>query len=153
MLGIMAVLNVKQYAYTVPRGATKSLKNHQEFENNYLFNERAILSVNTKPLVALCNENSYSNAEIFSHAFKNLGLRKLVRQPTFGAVISTEAKILQNGFIRMPFRAWYVKNSGENMENEAPAVPNFLIKNAPDWKDRGEDAQLKKAVNVLLKEI
>ncbi|CAA0153797.1 S41 family peptidase [Tenacibaculum maritimum] len=150
---LMAVLNVKQHAYTVPRGATKSLKNHKEFENNYPFNERAILSVNTKPLVALCNENSYSNAEIFSHAFKNLGLGKLVGQPTFGAVISTGAKILQNGFIRMPFRAWYVKNSGENMENEAPAVPNFLIKNAPGWKDRGEDAQLKKAVNVLLKEI
>jgi tricorn protease len=150
---LMAVLNVDQHAYTVPRGAAKSLKNHQKFKGNYPFNERAILSVNTKPMVALCNENSYSNAEIFSHAFKNLGLGKLVGQPTFGAVISTGGKRLQNGMIRMPFRAWYVKKSGKNMENEAPAVPDYLVKNAPGWKDRGEDAQLKKAVEVLLQDI
>ncbi|WP_428740807.1 S41 family peptidase [Tenacibaculum sp.] len=150
---LMAVLNVDQHAYTVPRGAAKSLKNHQKFNKNYPFNERAILSVNTKPMVALCNENSYSNAEIFSHAFKNLGLGKLVGQPTFGAVISTGGKRLQNGMIRMPFRAWYVKKTGENMENEAPAVPDYLVKNAPGWKARGEDAQLKKAVEVLLKDI
>ncbi|CAM1345560.1 S41 family peptidase [Tenacibaculum amylolyticum] len=150
---LMAVLNVKQHAYTVPRGAAKSLKDHKKFGKNYPFNERAILSVNTKPVVALCNENSYSNAEIFSHAFKNLGLGKLVGQPTFGAVISTGGAGLQNGFIRMPFRAWYVKESGKNMENEAPAVPDYLVKNAPGWKDRGEDAQLKKAVDVLLDEL
>lgn len=150
---LMAVLNVDQHAYTVPRGAAKSLKSHKKYSKNYPFNERAILSVNTKPVVALCNENSYSNAEIFSHAFKNLGLGKLVGQPTFGAVISTGGKGLQNGYIRMPFRAWFVKKSGKNMENDAPAVPDYLVKNAPGWKERGEDAQLKKAVEVLLKDI
>lgn len=150
---LMAVLNVDQHAYTIPRGAEKSLKNHKKYSKNYPFNERAILSVNTKPVVALCNENSYSNAEIFSHAFKNLGLGKLVGQPTFGAVISTGGKRLQNGFIRMPFRAWFVKKTGENMENDAPAVPDYLVKNAPGWKERGEDAQLKKAVEVLLQDI
>lgn len=150
---LMAVLNVKQHSYTIPRGATESLKNHQQFKGYYPFNERAILSVNTKPLVALCNENSYSNAEIFSHAFKSLGLGKLVGQPTFGAVISTGGKQLQNGMIRMSFRAWYVKESGKNMENEAPATPDYLVKNSPGWKSRGEDEQLKKAVEVLLKDI
>lgn len=150
---LMAVLNVDQHAYTVPRGAAKTLKNNKKFNKNYPFNERAILSVNTKPVVALCNENSYSNAEIFSHAFKNLELGKLVGQPTFGAVVSTGGKGLQNGYIRMPFRAWFVKKSGKNMENEAPAVPDYLVKNTPGWKERGEDAQLKKAVEVLLIDI
>ncbi|QXP72588.1 PD40 domain-containing protein [Tenacibaculum sp. AHE15PA] len=150
---LMAVLNVDQHAYTVPRGAAKSLKNNKKFNTNYPFNERAILSVNTKPVVALCNENSYSNAEIFSHAFKNLGLGKLVGQPTFGAVVSTGSARLQNGSIRMPFRAWFVKKSGKNMENEAPAVPDYLVKNAPGWKERGEDAQLQKAVEVLLQDL
>lgn len=151
---LMAVLNVTQHAYTVPRGAAKNLKReNKKFSKHYPFNERAILSVNTKPSVALCNENSYSNAEIFSHAYKNLGLGKLVGQPTFGAVISTGSHRLQNGYVRMPFRAWYVKQSGKNMENEAPAVPDFIVKNAPGWKARGEDAQLKKAVEVLLQDI
>lgn len=151
---LMAVLNVYQHAYTVPRGAAKNLeKENKKFSKHYPFNERAILSVNTKPTVALCNENSYSNAEIFSHAYKNLGLGKLVGQPTFGAVISTGGYGLTNGFVRMPFRAWYVAKSGKNMENEAPAVPDYLVKNAPGWGDRGEDDQLKKAVEVLLKDL
>ena len=151
---LMAVLNVDQHAYTVPRGAVTNLqKENKKFKGNYPFNERAILSVNTKPTVALCNENSYSNAEIFSHAYKNLGLGKLVGQPTFGAVISTGGYGLSKGYVRMPFRAWYVKKSGLNMENEAPAVPDYLVKNAPGWGARGEDAQLQKAVDVLLEEL
>jgi len=151
---LMAVLNVYQHAYTVPRGAAKNLeKENKKFTKNYPFNERAILSVNTKPTVALCNEYSYSNAEIFSHAYKNLGLGKLVGQPTFGAVISTGGYSLTNGYVRMPFRAWYVAKSGKNMENEAPAVPDYLVKNAPGWADRNEDDQLKKAVEVLLEDL
>ncbi len=151
---LMAVLNVYQHAYTVPRGAAKNLeKENKKFTKNYPFNERAILSVNTKPTVALCNEYSYSNAEIFSHAYKNLGLGKLVGQPTFGAVISTGGYGLTQGYVRMPFRAWYVAKSGKNMENEAPAVPDYLVKNAPGWGDRGEDDQLKKAVEVLLQDL
>ena len=151
---LMAVLNVYQHAYTVPRGAAKNLeKENKNFTKHYPFNERAILSVNTKPTVALCNEYSYSNAEIFSHAYKNLGLGKLVGQPTFGAVISTGGYGLTQGFVRMPFRAWYVAKSGKNMENEAPAVPDYLVENAPGWSARGEDDQLKKAVEVLLNDL
>ena len=151
---LMAVLNVDQHAYTIPRGAANDLqKENIKFQSNYPFNERAILSVNTKPTVALCNENSYSNAEIFSHAYKNLGLGKLVGQPTFGAVISTGGYSLSKGYVRMPFRAWYVKKSGLNMENDAPAVPDYLVKNDPGWGARGEDTQLQKAVDVLLDEI
>jgi C-terminal processing protease CtpA/Prc len=151
---LMAVLNVDQHAYTIPRGAADNLqKENKEFQGNYPFNERAILSVNTKPTVALCNENSYSNAEIFSHAYKNLGLGKLVGQPTFGAVISTGGYRLSKGYVRMPFRAWYVKKSGLNMENDAPAVPDYLVKNTPGWGAKGIDTQLQKAVDVLLEEI
>ena len=151
---LMAVLNVRQHAYTVPRGAAKNLeKENQKFRETYPYGERLPLSSWTKPSIALCNQNSYSNAEIFSHAFKTLDIGTLVGTPTFGAVISTGGQGLQNGFIRMPFRAWFVKASGKNMENDAPAVPDYLIKNAPGWKERGEDDQLKKAVEVLLQDI
>lgn len=150
---LMAVLTVQQHSYTVPRGATDNLqRDNKNYVGNYPFNERAILSVNTKPLVALSNESSYSNAEIFAHAFKNFKLGKLVGQPTFGAVISTGSQRLQDGSIRMPYRAWYVKESGMNMEH-GPAVPDFLVQNKPGWKARGEDDQLKKAVEVLLEDI
>jgi tricorn protease len=103
--------------------------------------------------VAIANQSSYSNAEIFSHAFKTLGHGTLVGMPTFGAVISTGGQRLIDGsYVRMPFRGWYVKGSDMNMEN-GPAVPDVEIENAPDSKAKGEDPQLKKAVEVLLEEI
>ena len=39
------------------------------------------------------------------------------------------------------------------MENDSSAVPDYLVENAPGWVARGEDDQLKKAVEVLLEEI
>ncbi|MFZ2900321.1 MAG: S41 family peptidase [Saprospiraceae bacterium] len=148
---LMAVLNVRQHSYTIPRGASDDLsKDHGQFKDYYPYGERLPLAAWTKPTVALCNESSYSNAEIFSHAYKALGLGKLVGTPTFGAVISTGAQGLIDGsYVRMPFRGWYVKATGENMEN-GPAVPDFVLENGPDSKAKGEDEQLKKAVEVLL---
>ena len=151
---LMAVLTVRQHAYTVPRGAAKDLKSEQKnFKDHYPFSERLPLTSWTKPSIALCNESSYSNAEIFSHAYKNLGIGSLVGIPTFGAVISTGSKRLIDGSsVRMPFRGWYIKASQENMEFHG-AVPDFIVKNNPDSKAKGKDLQLRKAVNELLIQI
>jgi len=151
---VMAVLNVRQHAYTVPRGASENLeKDHPNFKNHYPYGERLPLSSWTKPSIALCNQNSYSNAEIFSHAFKTLGHGSLVGTPTFGAVISTGGKGLQDGFfVRVPFRGWYVKATESNMEH-GPAVPDYIVDNEPTEKANGWDTQLKKSVEVLLGQI
>lgn len=151
---LMAVLSVKQYAYTVPRGAADNLeKEHTKFMNHYPFSERLPLASWTKPSVALCNHTSYSNAEIFSHAYKALGIGTLVGEPTFGAVISTGATVLIDGSaVRMPFRGWYVKKTQANMEL-GPAIPDILVNNNPDDKSNGEDTQLKVAVETLLKQL
>lgn len=150
---LMAVLSVRQHAYTIPRGASKSLRDNKKFSNYYPYSERLPLAAWTKPSIALCNESSYSNAEIFSHAYKSLGIGTLVGKPTFGAVISTGGSRLLNGsFIRLPFRAWYVKNSGMNMEN-GPAVPDILLDNPANVRELDDDAQLKRAVEELLNQI
>ena len=151
---LMTVLNVRQHAYTVPRGAAADLdKENQKFRDHYPFGERLPLSAWTKPSVALCNETSYSNAEIFSHAYKTLGHGTLVGVPTFGAVISTGGYGLMDGsYVRMPFRAWYVKATGENMEH-GPAVPDVIVDYPPAAKGSGDDPQLKKAVEVLLEQL
>lgn len=151
---VMAVLNVRQHSYTVPRGATDDLqRDHEQYKNHYPFGERLPLSAWTKPSVALCNETSYSNAEIFSHAYKTLGHGSLVGQPTFGAVISTSGRGLLDGFyVRLPFRAWYVKATGESMEH-GPAVPDYIVADLPDSRANDEDPQLKKAAEVLLSQI
>jgi C-terminal processing protease CtpA/Prc len=151
---LMAILNVRQHSYTIPRGAASDLnRENKKFVENYPFSERLPMPPLMKPSVALCNENSYSNAEIFSHAYKTLDVGTLVGMPTFGAVISTGGYGLMDGsFVRMPFRAWYVKATGENMEH-GPAVPDITIQNEPDGKAKGQDLQLKKAVETLLKEL
>jgi tricorn protease len=151
---LMAVLTVRQHAYTIPRGATDDLQRHNaDFRAHYPFGERLPLAAWTKPAVALCNASSFSNAEIFSHAFKTLGLGTLVGEPTFGAVISTGGRGLIDGSsVRLPFRGWYVKATGENMEN-GPAVPDITVETRPDSRAEGEDEQLRAAVEALLNEI
>jgi len=147
---LMTVLNVRQHAYTIPRDATNDLKNHKDFSEYYPYGERLPLSAWTKPSAALCNHTSYSNAEIFSHAFKNLGIGPLVGEPTFGAVISTGgARLMDGSLVRLPFRGWFVKKDGANMDF-TPATPDYIVDHGPEVKTSGEDPQLKKAVEVLL---
>ncbi|GAB1307863.1 S41 family peptidase [Urechidicola sp. KH5] len=151
---LMAVLNVQQHAFTIPRGAAKNLdKEYKNFTQYYPYSERLPLASWTKPSIALCNQNSYSNAEIFSHAYKELNLGKLVGVPTFGAVISTGGQTLIDGsYVRVPFRGWFVKSSEKNMDF-TPAMPDYVVYNAPDDKANGKDTQLKKAVDELLKDL
>lgn len=150
---LMTVLDVRQHAYTVPRGATDNLKNHKQFRDYYPFGERLPYAAWTKPSIALCNAESYSNAEIFSHAYKTLNIGTLVGEPTFGAVISTGGYTLLDGsFVRLPFRGWYVKATDTNMEHH-PAVPDKVVLNAPDSREKGEDAHLKTAVETLLQQV
>lgn len=151
---LMAVLNVKQHAYTIPRGAADDLSTeHVKFKSAYPFSERLPLSAWTKPSIAMSNENSYSNAEIFAHAYKSLDIGKLVGRPTFGAVISTGGyRLVDGSFVRMPFRGWWVKESGRNMDF-TPAVPDIEVFNPPAYKALGVDPQLQKAVETLISEL
>ena len=150
---LLNILTIKQHAYTIPRGSTDNLeKNKDKFKNVYAYSERLPFPVWTKPSITMCNFSSYSNAEIFSHAYKTLNIGKLVGTPTFGAVISTGAYSLINGStIRTPGRAWFSKGTDINMENN-PAVPDIIIDNPQDYRIK-EDTQLKIAVDELLKGI
>ena len=151
---LMTILNYKQHAYTIPRGASNDLeKDKLKFKDYYPTGERLVYAAWTKPSIALCNEGSYSNAEIFSHAYKTLGIGKLVGVPTNGSVISTGGKALMDGsFVRLPFRGWFTKATDKNQEF-GPAVPDIIVENQPDWIAKGTDDQLKAAVDELLKEI
>lgn len=103
----------------------------------------------TKPIVLMCNEHSFSNAEIVSHAVKHVGRGKLVGMRTAGGVISTgSARLMDGSSIRMPTRGWYLAGTGEDMELNG-CMPDVALWNEPD----GDDAQLAKAVEVLQEEV
>ncbi len=151
---LMTMLNYKQHAYTIPRGASNDLeKDKLKFKDYYPTGERLVYAAWTKPSIALCNEGSYSNAEIFAHAYKTLGIGKLVGVPTNGSVISTGGKALMDGsFVRLPFRGWFTKANNKNQEL-GPAIPDIIVENQIDWIAKGTDNQLKTAVETLLKDI
>jgi tricorn protease len=151
---LMTVLNYKQHAYAIPRGATEDLERDKlKFRDYYPVGERLVFAAWLKPSIAICNEGSYSNAEIFSHAYKQLGIGKLVGTTTNGSVISTGAKVLLDGStVRLPTRGWYVKATDKN-EELGGAVPDIIVENDIDYIIKNDDAQLKTAVTELLKEI
>jgi tricorn protease len=112
-------------------------------------NDRKVYASWNKPIVVLCNQNSFSNAEIFSHAIKTLRRGQLVGVPTAGGVISTGAtQIMDAGLLRLPFRGWYLAGDGQDMELNG-AVPHHILWPKPGEMPRGEDSQLAKAVEVL----
>lgn len=138
---LLTVLTQPLHAYTIPRNG----------EIGYPQDRHVYASWN-KPIVVLCNQNSYSNAEIFSHAIKTLDRGKVIGMPTAGCVISTgSTNILGLGRMRMPFRGWYLTD-GEDMELHG-AVPHFLVDLKPDDLPKGHDHQLIKAIEILQKEV
>ncbi len=106
----------------------------------------------TKPLVLLINNRSYSDAEIFPNAFRTLGLGKLVGQPTGGYVIGTGGvRLIDGSLFRIP-RIGVYTIKGVNMDKEG-VVPDVLVEPHPDQLAKGIDAQLDKAVEVLLADL
>ena len=73
--------------------------------------------------------------------------------PTAGGVISTGGTgIMDVGFLRQPFRGWYLVESGEDMERHG-AVPEVIVWPLPGDTAKGKDAQIEKGVEALLEDV
>ncbi|MGB0952292.1 MAG: S41 family peptidase [Planctomycetota bacterium] len=140
---VLAMLTVRDHALTIPRGGGVGYPQG-----------RRVFATWDKPIVVLCNENSYSNAEIFSWSIKTLGRGPIVGKKTYGAVISTGGtSLMDNSFVRLPFRGWYVNDKNRtNMElNGCP--PDYPVENLPGDHVLGVDRQLEKAIEVGLDQL
>ena len=139
---LLTVLTPPEHAFTVPRGGAPGYPQ-----------DRRVYATWSKPITVLCNQNSFSNAEIFSHAVKHLGRGKLVGVETSGGVISTGSKgIMDVGTLRIPFRGWFRLSDGADMEMNG-AKPDFVVWNKPGELPIGKDRQIEKAVQVLKEDI
>ncbi|GEP41814.1 S41 family peptidase [Brevifollis gellanilyticus] len=137
---LLTALMQPRHAIALPRGS--STPGYPQ--------DRMIYATWQKPIVVLCNQNSYSNAEVFSHAIKTLKRGKIVGVQTAGGVISTGATtIMDVGTLRLPFRGWYVLSDGQDMELNG-ARPDYVV-----WPQPGDptDHQLNKAVEVLKQDV
>lgn len=139
---LLTVLTQPRHAFTIGRNGSRGFPQ-----------DRLVYASWDKPIVVLCNENSFSNAEIFAHSIKTLDRGKLVGMPTAGGVISTgSTNILDLGRMRLPFRGWFLLNDGQDMELDG-AVPDVLVDLAPDDIPEGRDPQLTVAIEALQKEV
>ena len=105
-----------------------------------------------KPVVVLINQRSFSDAEVFAHAFKVLKRGYVVGVPTAGGVIGTRDITLSNqATFRVPRVGYYTL---ENVNLEGLGVkPDYHVEETPEDRRTGRDPQLLKAIEVLLKEI
>lgn len=106
----------------------------------------------SKPIVVLCNENTGSNGEIFSHAIKTLKRGKLVGRETGGGVIGTyDSALLDLGSFRDARYGWFILD-GTDMEHHG-ARPDYVVEDLPAELTAGVDSQLDKAIEVLGEEV
>jgi tricorn protease len=139
---LFTMLTQPKHATTTPRGGGEGYPQ-----------DRRVFAAWTKPIVVLCDEFSYSNAEIFSHGIKTLKRGPVVGKTTYGAVISTGGfRLLDGSSLRNPFRGWRCEGTGLNMENNG-CVPDVQVENLPHDVAAGKDAQLDAAIAEALKQI
>ena len=102
-----------------------------------------------KPMVVLCNQDTFSNAEIFCHAMKHIKRAPLVGIATAGGVISAiKTTIPDVGELQVPFRGWHHAETGGNYDKMG-AQPDFMMDLTPVDESGGCDPQLEKALEVL----
>ncbi len=140
---VMTALTQPRHAITQSRGSGEGYPQ-----------DRRVYASWTKPIVMLCNEHSFSNAEIVSHAVKQTGRGRLVGMRTAGGVISTGGVgLLDGGMVRMPMRGWYLASTGEDMELNG-CEPDIALWNDPSWNSPGgADTQLVKAIEALAEDV
>ncbi len=134
---LLAILSGRQYQYTIGRDSPIQQARPQNFYG---------------PMLVMQNERSASDAEMFPAGFRALGLGKVLGVPTMAAVIATGSYTLMDGStIRTPQSGVYLSN-GQNMENYG-VPPDIFVDNTPGDFLKGRDAQLEKAVDVLMNDI
>ncbi len=134
---LMDILTRRPFGAYHPRGGKRTEQPHLYY---------------MKPVVVLINENSFSDAEVFPFAFKELKRGKVIGVPTAGGVIGTGSATLINGFtLRLPRVGWFGLQ-GVNLEGLG-VKPDILVPETPEDRMKNRDPQLSRAIEELLKEI
>jgi tricorn protease len=107
------------------------------------------------PMVALCNEFSASDGDIFPFRFKSNGMGKLIGKRTWGGVVGIRntLPLTDGGTLNRPEFAPYSKD-GKGWVIEGHGVdPDIVVDNDPAKEFKGEDEQLNRAIEELQKDM
>jgi len=102
------------------------------------------------PLVALTNEHAGSDGDIFSHAFKVMGLGPLVGKRTWGGVVGIWPRhtLVDGTLTTQPEFSFFFNDVRWGVENYG-TDPDIEIDNTPQDYASGRDAQLERAVTEI----
>jgi tricorn protease len=111
-------------------------------------------AVQAGPKVCLINKYSASDGDLFPYGFKALGLGKLIGKRTWGGIIGISGSLpfIDGTDLRVPFFTSYDMNGQWIIENFGVA-PDIEIDNDPVKEWNGEDEQLNRAVEEVMKEL
>lgn len=105
-----------------------------------------------KPIVLLINESSLSDAEMTAAGFKALKLGTIIGTETYRWIIFTSGQSLVDGsFYRIPAWGCYTLD-GKNLEFTGVA-PDIEVKNTFEDNLKGDDPQLDRAIEEILKQL
>ncbi|MBV9010329.1 MAG: PD40 domain-containing protein [Verrucomicrobia bacterium] len=107
------------------------------------------------PMVALCDEYSASDGDIFPYRFKTLGLGKLIGKRTWGGVIGIRNPLpLMDGgqFFKPEFAPYSKEGKGWVIEGHG-VDPDIVVDNDPTKEFHGEDQQLDRAIQEVQDEL
>jgi tricorn protease len=104
----------------------------------------------TGPMVALTNEHSGSDGDIFSHSFKLMGLGPLLGKRTWGGVIgiSPRPTLVDGTMTTQPEFSFWFADVGWGVENYG-TDPDIEIDNRPQDYAAGVDTQLERAIEEV----
>ena len=107
------------------------------------------------PMVALCDEFSASDGDIFPYRFKSLGLGKLIGKRTWGGVVGIRNSLpfTDGGILNRPEFAPFSKDGKEWVIEGHGVDPDIVVDNDPSKEFHGEDQQLDRAIEEIQKDM
>ena len=109
----------------------------------------------TGPMVALMDEFSASDGDIFPYRFKTLGLGKLIGKRTWGGVVGIRdpLPLTDGGNLFKPEFAPYSKEGKDWIIEGRGVDPDIFVDNDPAKEFKGEDQQLDRAIQEIQDEL
>ncbi|MBN1995724.1 MAG: PDZ domain-containing protein [Anaerolineae bacterium] len=103
------------------------------------------------PMVALTNEYAGSDGDIFSHAFKVMGLGPLIGKRTWGGVIGIWPRhsLVDGTYTTQPEFSYWFEDVGWGVENYG-TDPDLEVEVKPQDYAKGKDPQLEQGIKEIL---
>ncbi|MDR2119615.1 MAG: PDZ domain-containing protein [Tannerella sp.] len=110
-------------------------------------------AVQVGPKVCLINRYSASDGDLFPWGFRALGLGKLIGTRTWGGIVGISGSLpfIDGTDLRVPFFTSYDVKTGEWIIENHGVDPDILIDNDPVKEWNGEDEQLDRAIEEVMK--